>query len=119
MSVPSLPYKAPRGVGQFWLGLASAIGSSIALAILVGLLTGFGLVFSGAGPETQQTVTLTGAIIVALYAVYAQISVAVKRCHAVGRSGWWCLVLLIPVIGPLWLLADLSIRPLVATSPPG
>jgi uncharacterized membrane protein YhaH (DUF805 family) len=33
-----------------------------------------------------------------------------KRCHDIGRSAWWLLLLLIPVIGILWLVAVLAFR---------
>ena len=32
------------------------------------------------------------------------IAVLVRRVHDIGRSGWWCFLLLIPIIGPLAIL---------------
>ncbi|UXI68820.1 DUF805 domain-containing protein [Tahibacter amnicola] len=31
----------------------------------------------------------------------------IKRLHDRGRSGWWLLLLLIPLLGPLWLALEL------------
>jgi len=45
-----------------------------------------------------------------LYAVYTlgvfipTLAVSVRRLHDIGKSGWWLLLLLIPLIGPIVLL---------------
>ncbi|WP_366656019.1 DUF805 domain-containing protein [Fodinicurvata sp. EGI_FJ10296] len=33
----------------------------------------------------------------------------IKRCHDRDKSGWWCLLLFIPIVGFLWALIDLGI----------
>jgi FAD/FMN-containing dehydrogenase/uncharacterized membrane protein YhaH (DUF805 family)/SAM-dependent methyltransferase len=37
-------------------------------------------------------------------------AVAVKRFHDRSRSGWWMLLLAVPIIGPLWTLWNLGFR---------
>lgn len=32
----------------------------------------------------------------------------VKRLHDRGRSAWWVLISLIPILGPIWLLVELG-----------
>lgn len=55
----------------------------------------FGIAFDGFGP---------------LYAVYSiavfvpGLAVSVRRLHDVGKSGWYLLVNLIPIAGPIWYL---------------
>ena len=45
-----------------------------------------------------------------LYGLYALallipgLAVAVRRLHDVGKSGWMFLIVLIPLVGPIWLL---------------
>jgi uncharacterized membrane protein YhaH (DUF805 family) len=38
------------------------------------------------------------------------LAVVVKRCHDVDRSPWFLLVGLIPIVGQIWLLAELGFR---------
>jgi ACS family glucarate transporter-like MFS transporter len=35
------------------------------------------------------------------------LSILAKRCHDRGRSAWWLLIALIPIIGQIWLLVDI------------
>jgi uncharacterized membrane protein YhaH (DUF805 family) len=37
-------------------------------------------------------------------------ALAVKRMRDRGRSPWWLLTLLVPIIGPLWLFVELGLR---------
>ena len=43
-------------------------------------------------------------IIVVLVHLIPTIAVSVRRLHDIGKSGWWYLLSLIPIIGPLVLL---------------
>ncbi len=99
------------GAGQFWLRLFNSVLKSIVFAVLVGLVSGIGLVLVGASQATQELVMVGTGVLVGLQAIYSQLMVAAERCRAVGRSGWWCLLLIVPFVGPLWLLADLTFRP--------
>ena len=41
------------------------------------------------------------------FLIWSGICVGIKRCHDRGRSGWFLLVSLIPIIGSLWLAIEL------------
>lgn len=43
-------------------------------------------------------------LIVVLAYLIPSLAVVVRRLHDVGRSGWWILIALIPLIGPLIVL---------------
>jgi len=45
---------------------------------------------------------VTSILILALF--LPNMALAVRRLHDIGRSGWWLLLMLIPLIGPLVLL---------------
>ena len=45
-----------------------------------------------------------------IYSLYAlaiiipSLAVALRRLHDIGKSGWWILIALVPLIGAIWLL---------------
>lgn len=47
---------------------------------------------------------LTFSLVVAVVLLFPCSAVSFRRLHDVGRSGWWLLISLIPVIGALVLL---------------
>ncbi len=48
-------------------------------------------------------------IVVGLLSVYVTIHVTGKRFHDRGKSAWWVLLGLIPLIGAIWILIDAGI----------
>jgi len=50
-------------------------------------------------------------LVTLLLLLWPSLAVSVKRWHDRGHSGWWVLVGLIPVIGPLWLLVTNGLLP--------
>ena len=50
----------------------------------------------------------TGAVwtIVGVLAFWISLAVGVKRWHDRNKSGWWMLIILVPVIGSLWYLIE-------------
>jgi len=49
--------------------------------------------------------------IIGILMLIAGIMLHIKRCHDRGKSGCWCLLLLIPVVGFIWAVIDLGILP--------
>jgi len=45
----------------------------------------------------------------ALFALLPSIAVTVRRLHDIGKSGWWLLIQLIPIIGNIWLLVLMTL----------
>ena len=43
-------------------------------------------------------------ILVMLLMVIPSVAMGVRRLHDIGKSGWWMLLLLFPLIGGIWLL---------------
>lgn len=48
------------------------------------------------------------AIVVSLLLIYPNAVLGIKRCHDRDRSGWFLLIVLIPLLGALWLLVELG-----------
>lgn len=43
-------------------------------------------------------------------ALWIALALAVRRMHDRGKSPAWLAIVLVPVLGPLWLLVDLGLR---------
>lgn len=96
---------------KFWLGI-------IIQLVLVGVV--MGVVFSSMGgvpTEGAENVDAnalehmsTGVLVVSglLYIVlfWIGICLGIKRYHDRGKSGWWILIMLVPVIGGLWYFIE-------------
>src|SRR4051812_45033854 len=54
---------------------------------------------------------LTFALVIAAPLLWVECAVVIKRCHDRGKSGFWALLLLLPMIGWLWLLVDCGLLP--------
>ncbi|MBE7183195.1 MAG: DUF805 domain-containing protein [Methylobacterium mesophilicum] len=44
----------------------------------------------------------------ALLSLWPVLAVLAKRWHDRDKSGWWSMLLLVPVIGPLWIFVELG-----------
>tara|TARA_R100000005_G_scaffold96344_1_gene82558 strand:- start:2504 stop:2887 length:384 start_codon:yes stop_codon:yes gene_type:complete len=79
---------------EYWFFVLFNILASIALGIVDGITGTF---------NDEMGVGLLGGIYW-LAVLIPAIAVAVRRLHDTGRTGWWLLLCLIPVIGGLVLL---------------
>ena len=78
--------------------VAGLFDSLLGFAPQADLVTGNGAVsasYQASGPIT---------VITSLALLVPNLAVAVRRLHDTGRSGWWLLIVLIPLIGALILL---------------
>jgi uncharacterized membrane protein YhaH (DUF805 family) len=80
------------GRRDWWLwGVAAMLGLSLYATVLLRVA---GL------PAT------TTDIVVNLLLLWPALAISAKRWHDRGKSAWWVLVLLLPVIGWLWILVE-------------
>ena len=47
--------------------------------------------------------------VIAILLFIGGVSLHIKRFHDRGKSGWWVLVFLIPVIGFIWMIVEMGI----------
>ncbi len=85
------------GRQSYWMGVLAMAVITIVAALLDVMLgtaseSGFGII----------------SVIVGLALIYPSIVLYAKRWHDRGKSGWWTLIGLVPVIGGLWLLIELG-----------
>jgi uncharacterized membrane protein YhaH (DUF805 family) len=83
---------------KFWAG----VGVLFAAGILANLID------SMLGTVSANGVGVVSAI-VGLVSIYLGLAVYAKRWHDRDKSGWWSLILLVPVIGWVWLLVECGI----------
>lgn len=79
---------------EYWYFFLFNILISIALGFIDGV--------TGMLDPTTGIGTLGGIYSLAVF--LPSIAVAVRRLHDIGRTGWWLLIILIPIIGALTLL---------------
>ena len=69
------------------------------------LMIGYVFLVGVRGHETVLRVVLTALIAVwGVPTLIALLAAAIRRLHDIGRSGWYLLVSLVPIIGPILLL---------------
>ncbi len=79
---------------EYWYFFLFSLIISIVLAVVDGVTGSF---------SAEAGVGLLGGIY-ALAVLIPGLAVSVRRLHDTGRSGWWLLIALIPVIGAIVLL---------------
>ena len=83
------------GRKSYWLA-SIVLGVFIFIAELLDMVLGTAME-NGAGVLT---------IIASLLTIYPSLAIYAKRWHDRGKSGWWTLILLVPVIGAIWMLVE-------------
>lgn len=85
--------------GKFWAGYAVLwILTVVVIAILTAVL------------GDSSSFLILYWVGVALLMV-AGLAVQVKRWHDRGKSGWWVLIALVPLIGPIWAFIETGFLP--------
>lgn len=102
------------GRGKWWLGTIIAMVIYFVLCFIVG--------FVGASispppphapgePAQMSPPMIVGLILATIPYLWMVFAVGAKRCHDRGRSGWFQLIGLIPVVGGIWLLVEQGFLP--------
>jgi uncharacterized membrane protein YhaH (DUF805 family) len=84
---------------KFWAGIVAAWIISIVFAIIIAI---------GVGINSSGVWVIVGILGIALYVaiVWMGLAISIKRWHDRGKSGWWVLISLVPIIGGLWALIE-------------
>ena len=87
---------------EFWMFVLFNLLLAMAWAFVAGLLTGL---FGGSFDQESRLIFMYKLIAI-YYAVTAvpAMAVGVRRLHDTGRSGWWMLIGLVPLVGSIWLI---------------
>jgi uncharacterized membrane protein YhaH (DUF805 family) len=90
---------------KFWM---VALGIVVIEVILFAVFLG-GAAMSGDPEQIAAAMGPVASIVILAFVVIAtwiSIAVAVKRYHDRNKSGWWVLIVFVPVIGGLWYLIE-------------
>ncbi len=85
--------------GKFWAGYAVLW---VATVVVVGILS------AALGDSASFWILYVIAVAILLV---AGLAVQIKRWHDRNKSGWWILIGLIPIIGPIWVLIETGFLP--------
>lgn len=85
---------------EYWMFYLFNLIFMLGLAFIGGFV---GALFGG-DEETGMILGYSLYLIYALAVIVPGLAVLVRRLHDVGKSGWWILISLIPIIGAIWLL---------------
>lgn len=95
---------------HLWLYMiAIAVISSVIAAVTIGPAVGAAAA-SGDPNALMAAYTSGGALLYwvwVLAMIWPNLAMEVKRCHDRNRTGWFILIVLIPIIGGIWLLIEL------------
>lgn len=80
---------------EYWMFVLLTFGLYIVAAIIDGILGLGGSVAGAYGPLM---------LIVALGLLVPSIAVGIRRLHDLDKSGWWLLIGLVPIVGPIVLI---------------
>lgn len=92
---------------KFWLMGMVIILAVVALTVFSRFVSSTAVFLSG---DPQSAIAVGAGLfwIGAIAAWWMCLAVCAKRWHDRGKSGWRTLILLIPIIGPVWVLVELG-----------
>jgi uncharacterized membrane protein YhaH (DUF805 family) len=96
---------------KWWLGLLILVIVQWIIWYIVAMTMGVDLMTANDPVQMEQTMTTIGIPvgIISLIFLYPTLALYTKRWHDRGKSGWWTLIILIPIIGQIWALIELGI----------
>lgn len=96
----------------FWLSILVLLIFEWVVMIVLGMVFGISMMGGmdpGMDPEAAASAAMTGMVplvIVSLLFLYPALAIYTKRWHDRGKSGWWTLIILVPLIGSIWMLVE-------------
>ncbi len=98
---------------QFWRGLFVATVVLFVTTLAVGMVCRSLVAITGLHREQHLTSTLLFIFSAPVFGAFGWsfFALLVKRCHDRGKSGWWALIALIPLLSWIWIIIDLGLTP--------
>jgi uncharacterized membrane protein YhaH (DUF805 family) len=85
--------------GKFWAGFAATWVIGIVGGILFGI---------AAAVDSGAVWVIIGFLLIMIYValIWMGLAISIKRWHDRGKSGWWILIGIVPIIGGIWALVE-------------
>jgi uncharacterized membrane protein YhaH (DUF805 family) len=101
---------------QYWLSCWLPLTLAALLAVLpVGAAAYFAAFLFVGDPQDAaalaMSLTLPHAVMIDLLLLWPSLAALIKRLHDRGKSGWFVLIGLIPILGQIWLLIEIGFLP--------
>jgi uncharacterized membrane protein YhaH (DUF805 family) len=100
--------RIPRS--QFWLGVIVLFVVQWIVWLVFGAMFGMRMMAIDPNDPAAAARMMPGfvipVLIIVLVFLYPALAIYAKRWHDRDKSGWWSLILFIPVIGPIWFLVE-------------
>jgi uncharacterized membrane protein YhaH (DUF805 family) len=96
----------------FWLGFLVLLIISWILQFLIFSIFGVSMM-SDPNATPEQAMQQMGSMmmplgIVLLLTLWPSLAIYTKRWHDRNKSGWWSLILFVPIVGGIWMLIELG-----------
>ena len=96
----------------FWLSILAIVVLQWVLMLVLGMILGtsmMGGIDPNMPPDEAAALamkSMTPIIIISLLFLYPALAIYTKRWHDRDKSGWWSLIMFVPIIGALWFLIE-------------
>jgi uncharacterized membrane protein YhaH (DUF805 family) len=96
----------------FWLSVLALFIAQWIIMIILGMVFGYSMMAGmdpSMPPDEAAAMASSGMapiVVVSLLFLYPALAVYTKRWHDRGKSGWWTLILLVPLLGIIWFLVE-------------
>lgn len=98
--------RIPRRTYWLW----SIVSALVLYAILIPVMifTAPAETAASSNPEGISPIATITMLILYIPMVWIGLALQIKRWHDRGKSGWWCLIGLIPIVGAIWAFIEVG-----------
>ena len=96
---------------KFWLGILVLMAIYLVAYAIIGVAFGGTFTYDVNGMPEFNGAVWPVILILWVIGFYMSFAIYAKRWHDRDKSGWWTLIVLVPIIGSIWLLVECGCLP--------